>query len=348
MILRFTNNPIIKPADFKPVESGFKVVSACNCAATEYNHRIVLLIRVEEVPEEKKGYFSASIFNKRSGRYSVSYISNNDPELDTKTSWVIRYKNKPCFSGISRLYLAISEDGKNFKINKEPSLYPEKNYEEFGIQDPRITFIDDTYYITYVAVSSYGIVTCLAKTKDFIKFTKLGIIFGPDNKDVAIFPTKIKREYWCFHRPGSSIGKLSIWLAASDNIMNWGNHILLISPRKGMWDSERVGAGAPPIRTHKGWLEIYHGKDDNGIYSLGILLLDLKKPFKIIARSRTPILKPEMWYEQKGITPNVIFSTGIIQKCENKIIIYYGAADTVTCAAEIDTNEIINNITETT
>jgi predicted GH43/DUF377 family glycosyl hydrolase len=110
-----------------------------------------------------------------------------------------------------------------------------------------------------------------------------------------------------------------------------------------MWDSERIGAGASPVKTQRGWLEIYHGADKNNRYCLGALLLDLDDPSKVIARSEEPIMEPVMDYEKKGFFGNVIFTNGHIVNGDN-ITIYYGASDEVICKAEFSINNILDSL----
>jgi predicted GH43/DUF377 family glycosyl hydrolase len=243
--------------------------------------------------------------------------------------------------GISRIGLAESDDGINItKRYDEPVLFPENELEVLGVEDPRITKIDDNYYITYVAASlepscnkkspyeegaCWRTRTCLASTKDFKTFIKMGCIL-PDmnNKDVVLFPEKINGQYYMLHRIFPDI-----WLASSDDLMNWSNHrIVLKTGKNDAWDCNRIGAGAPPIKTKDGWLNIYHGVNDKMIYSLGIFLLDLENPDKVLYRSEEPILTPTEQYEINGWIPNVVFTCGVVPK-EDNYIIYYGGADQV-------------------
>ena len=137
------------------------------------------------------------------------------------------------------------------------------------------------------------------------------MIFPPHNKDCAIFSEQIGGRYYALHRPSSpTIGGNYIWLAESPDLVHWGNHRCLAHSRPGMWDSARVGAGAAPIRTPEGWLEIYHGADANNRYCLGALLLDLESPWKVLARSSEPIMEPLAEYERTGFFGNVVFTNG--------------------------------------
>ena len=240
--------------------------------------------------------------------------------------------------------LARSTNGINFDIEETPSIQPANKYETFGLEDPRITLIDDTYYISYVSVCPIGVTTSLISTRDFKSFYRHGVIFCPDNKDVVIFPETIEGKYYSLHRPVSNLFmKQHIWISESTDLICWGNHRNLMGPRCGYWDEVKLGAGAVPFRVEQGWLEIYHGVDLNNVYSLGALLLDSREPWKIIARSEKPILEPQADYECKGFFGNVVFSCGLL--CEdNKLKIYYGAADTSICYAELSLAETIQNL----
>jgi predicted GH43/DUF377 family glycosyl hydrolase len=189
-----------------------------------------------------------------------------------------------------------------------------------------------------------GISLCLASTTDFRTFKKHGVIFQPDNKDVAIFPEKISGKYYALHRPSSVYsGKSEIWIAESDNLKYWGMHRYLMGIREGGWDSGRIGGGAVPFLTAKGWIEIYHGADKNQRYCLGAVLLDKNEPWRIIARSRKPLMEPLDEYEKKGFFGDVVFSCGVIYK-DGIVGIYYGASDECMCYAECSIEYIYENL----
>ena len=162
-----------------------------------------------------------------------------------------------------------------------------------------VTQIKETYYLTYTMVSSNGVGVGLRTTKDWKNFEKTGLIFSPHNKDCAIFSEKINNNYLALHRPSSpELGGNYIWLSQSPDSIHWGNHKCIAKTRKGKFDSKRLGAGAAPIKTKYGWLEIYHGATEDNRYCLGLLLLDLKEPSKVIARSEEPIMEPLATYEK--------------------------------------------------
>jgi predicted GH43/DUF377 family glycosyl hydrolase len=240
-----------------------------------------------------------------------------------------------------------SRDGRSIDPANGAAFQPANEYEEFGVEDPRITRIGDVFYFTYVAVSRHGAATALASTKDFRTFERHGIIFCPENKDVVLFPEKIGGNYVALHRPNgaSQFTKPEMWLATSDNLARWGGHQHFLGG-SAAWDIGRIGAGTPPIRTPEGWLEIYHGnskqQEDKGVgaYSGGVLLLDLEKPQRILGAAGQ-IFVPETNYEREGFVPNVVFPTGIVQQGEN-VLVYYGAADTSTAVVEFSLPEMLS------
>lgn len=253
--------------------------------------------------------------------------------------------------GYSFFALARSHDGFHFTVEDEPILFPAKEgifskYEKFGIEDPRATFIDGTYYIMYTAFSSHGPRISLAKTDDFHTFERIALISEPGNKDGVLFPEKIGGLYVRLDRPiGHGIG--SIWISYSKDLKNWGRSKVLITPRQGHWDSHRIGASVPPIRTDYGWLEIYHGvkmTPSGPIYRAGILLLDIEDPTKVISRSDVPSLSPREEYERIGDVGNVVFPCGAIVEDDGEVKLYYGAADTSLCLATTKLENLIESV----
>ncbi len=348
MIKRFVHNPIISPQEVRPSAPDLEVMCAFNPGATERDGEILLLLRVAERPIPEPGWLSTAILDpEKPGGYSLLRVRRDDPELEFSDPRCLTYKNIPYLTSISHLRLARSAGGRDFTVDDTPALMPAGPFETYGIEDPRITFLDGAWYINYSAISLRGVATALARTTDFVRYERLGIIFPPDNKDVAIFPEKIGDRYYAFHRPSMRhLGVPSLWLASSDNLLDWGRHHFVIGPRPGMWDAERVGCGAAPIRTEAGWLQIYHGADHHTCYQSGALLLDLDEPWKVIARSREPLLRPETTYENEGLMPNVVFSNGLVECGDGTVVLYYGAADTVTCGAVMDVQQVLASLRE--
>jgi len=344
-IKRSEKNPIIKPGDIEPSDSRFKVVGVFNCGVIRFKDEVILLMRVAEAPVNNNPIkLSVSWLDINSGVFVIKEFNKNDPSINISDPRIIKTTKGNFLTSISHLRLARSKNGIDFKIDIKPAMLPENIYERFGIEDPRITWIADKYYITYSAVSDItGITTCLASTFDFINFTRHGVIFSPDNKDVVIFPEKISDRYYALNRPSASeFGLRGIWISESPDLVCWGDHNWLMGPREGYWDSERIGGGAVPFRTEEGWLEIYHGASRDSRYCLGVVLLDSEKPFKIRARSEKPVMEPRADYELNGFFSNVIFTCGALYE-EDRVKVYYGTADTCIAYAEIKLDDILNS-----
>ena len=251
--------------------------------------------------------------------------------------------------GTSVFALAKSKDGLRFKVEPEPIMTPAKDgifakYEGRGIEDPRITLIDGTYYVMYTAYSKYGARIALAKTENFYDYERIALVSEPGNKDGILFPEKINDEYVRFDRPiGNGIG--SMWISYSKNLLDWGKSEILMSPRPRFWDSFRIGASVPPIKTKHGWLEIYHGvrmSSSGPIYRIGTVMLDLDDPTKIINRCEESILSPREDYERIGDVGNVVFACGAILEDDGELKVYYGGADTYLCVATTNFEKLVD------
>nr|WP_315258586.1 glycoside hydrolase family 130 protein [uncultured Flavobacterium sp.] len=273
----------------------------------------------------------------------VIEISKDDPELDAKDARVIKYKGADYLTTLSHLRLVCSDDGRKFyQPNECPLLIGEGFLESFGIEDCRVSYIEGIYYLTYTAVSPNGVGVGLRTTSDWKNFQSHGMILPPHNKDCAIFEEKINGFFYALHRPSSvEIGGNFIWLTSSPDGIHWGNHQCILKTRENLWDSARIGAGASPIKTEKGWLSIYHGANQNHQYCLGAFLMDLENPSKVIARTEEAIMIPTEEYELSGFFGNVVFTNGHIVN-RDSVTIYYGASDEFVCAAEFSIREILS------
>ncbi|MGZ9583637.1 BtaManbiosPhlase [Paenibacillus marinisediminis] len=348
-IYRYEENPIITPADVKPHRDDFEVIGAFNAGVASYNGEVLLLLRVAERPISLDPMIvKAPVYNPKTNELDIIELRTDDERYDFSDPRVIRNVAKSAtfeyLTSISYIRIARSKDGHNFTIDEKPFIFPSNELETFGIEDPRVTQIDDTYYIYFSAVSPVGVGESMVSTKDFVNTTHHGMIFGPDNKDVLIFPEKANGKYYALHRPTmKSIGNPEIWIAESDNLLYWGNHKHVIGLREGMWDSGRMGGGAVPFKTEKGWLELYHGATLEHRYCMGAVLFDLNDPSKVIARSEHPVLEPEADYEKNGFFGDVVFSCGAL--VEGDIVkMYYGVADTSMACAELSVKEILDSL----
>ena len=261
------------------------------------------------------------------------------------------------FDKLSKLGYAFSRDG--YKIDKRiahPIYEPVDEIEkERGCEDPRLTRIGDRLYMTYAGCDGKKSYVCMASIKvdDFLKnewkWKRYGCILpelpvpDKDDKNACLFPEKIKGRYALIHRIPPDI-----WISYSEDLIHWDDHKIIARPREGLWDDGKIGAGGPPIKTDKGWLFIYHGvawrdgeKKYFGTYRLGMMLLDLKNPEKVLFRSKYPILEPEQEYEEQGYVANIVFTCGTIL-IDDELFCYYGGADTVICLATVKLNDLLS------
>lgn len=249
--------------------------------------------------------------------------------------------------GISRLGYARSSDG--FQIDERltnPVFEPNQEIEKNGCEDPRLTLIDNELFMTYTALTErdhwqlYQIALTSIKASDFLTKNwnwkeRVFPFRGIRNKDAVIFPRKINNKYVMLHRFDPDL-----CITYSDELKRWYDIRSLIGPRHNSWDAWKIGAAGTPIELNEGWLCIYHGVSYEKEYSLGVVMLDKDNPEKILSRSENPILKPTKDYELYGKVPNVVFSCGNVQ-VDDKVLIYYGGADSVLCVASYELNELI-------
>lgn len=352
-MIREPKNPIITPADVKPSQDYLKVDGVFNCGAVKHGDEYLLLCRVaESCAVQEEGYVCIPVYDEENDCLKIEKLSAEEiqEKYDMSDSRMICRKNVngikkiKFLTSISHLRLARSTDGVHFKVDEKPALSWCGRYERWGMEDPRITYLEeeDRYCITYTSVSEVGAMPALLLTKDFKEYERIGSIFPPENKDVVVFPRKIGGLYYAFHRPvPTEIGMPDIWVSASPNLVHWGEHRYVCGVTADGWENGRIGSGVPPIYTEKGWLHIYHGADADNRYCLGAMLTDLEQPGKIIAKSGEPILEPETDYEQQGFFGGVVFACGCVKQ-EETLIIYYGAADDKVARVEISMEEIWN------
>jgi predicted GH43/DUF377 family glycosyl hydrolase len=340
---RFPENPLLSPSDILPSHKDLQIACILNPGVFRFDGKIWMIIRVAERPEQNNDVISFPILTQTG--VEVVEISKNDPELDCTDARVINYKSVDYLTTLSHLRLVCSHDGVKFYEPEDYSLLIGQGVlESFGIEDCRVAYIEGVYCLTYTAVSPNGVGVGLRTTVDWKDFQSHGMILPPHNKDCAIFEEKINGLFYALHRPSSvAIGGNFIWIASSPDGIHWGDHQCILKTRKGFWDSARVGAGASPIKTAKGWLSIYHGANENHQYCLGAFLMDLENPSKVIARTEKPIMVPTEEYELSGFFGNVVFTNGHILNTDgDTVIIYYGASDEFVCGAEFSIKEIFS------
>jgi predicted GH43/DUF377 family glycosyl hydrolase len=295
-----------------------------------------------------KRYEGNPILTKNDVPYPVETVHNAGvTKYDGKYIMIFRSHLR---NGRSIIGIAESTDGYNFTVGPKPfmtqsteGLFAE--YEEYGVEDPRICNLDGEYLITYSAYSRHGVRIGIARTRDFISVERISLITQPDMRNVVIFPEKFEGRYARLDRPHSEINPWSIWISFSPDLIHWGDSRVLINPMKYHWDEMKIGPGATPIKTDEGWLNIYHGvfkTMDGAVYRLGVALHDLKDPSIILGISDEWILSPENSWELTGYVHNVVFTCGAVSEEDGTVKIYWGGADTVMCVG----SAIIKDLTD--
>jgi predicted GH43/DUF377 family glycosyl hydrolase len=342
---RFPHNPILTPNQVKPSRPDWKVECLLNPGVFRHQGRTGLLMRVAERPPEESGWVCTPILDPASeGGVRLFRCRTSDPKLKSTDPRIFQYEDACFLTTLSHLRLAWSDDGEHFVADDQPTLIGRGPYETFGVEDCRVTWLEDRFLLTYTAVSNLGAAVGMSSTTDWRHFEPPCVLFPPHNKDCAIFPRRVQGQYWALHRPsGVGLGGNNIWLAHSPDLQFWGGHRCIAVTRPGQWDSERIGAGAAPIETPKGWLSIYHGADFQSRYCLGLLLLDLENPTRVVARSEQPVMEPTTPYELQGFFGKVVFTNGHVVDGD-QVTVYYGAADSIVCGARFSISELLRSL----
>ena len=285
------------------------------------------IVTAAAVPRANSIHNSA-VVKRGEGDYAVVFLVD---ELDM------------CF----RLHVGFSRDGLAWTIDPTPvamlSADPDVVVTPWSY-DPRLTRIDDIYYLTWCNSTAHGPAIGLATTADFRTFEQWDDPLPPPNRNCVLFPRKIGGEYAILHRP-SDRGHTpfgDIYYATSPDLVHWGRHRFVFGPAEG-WQSLKVGPGPHPIETEDGWLLIYHGvwQSCNGyLYSVGGALLDLDRPWRVLHRTRDYLLAPTEWYERVGDVPNVCFPSAAVHEGET-LRLYYGCADTCVSVAEAPLADVV-------
>jgi predicted GH43/DUF377 family glycosyl hydrolase len=247
--------------------------------------------------------------------------------------------------GISHLTVARSANGvDDWKVDSEPLLAPDEATasEQWGFEDARVVWVDELkrWLITCTAYGPPGPSVFLATTEDFTTVERYGVVRQPEDKNAALLPHRIDGRWVLLHRPITHYGGRhgEIVLSRSDDLVSWSAPEQVLQPRAGAWwDSLRIGIGPPPLRTEHGWLLVYHGVKETvagGIYRVGLALLDLDEPTRVVRRLSTWVLSPLEPYERTGDVPNVVFPCGLLHDAaSDEVRLYYGAADSSICLA---------------
>lgn len=242
----------------------------------------------------------------------------------------------------NRIWIADSSDGYHFEPRPAPAELPHSNpefaeYTAGMYYDPRITEIDGVFYLMHAAHSGHGCRLSLLRTRDFDDFEWIGHVSETDNRNGVLFPEKIGGLYARLDRPNTGGNFGDIWVSYSPDLIFWGKSRCVLRNQRVRWAWAKIGPGAVPIRTPRGWLNVFHGVRtqcaQHYVYQLGVCLLDLEDPSRVVGFSEEAILEPEEPYELVGQTPSVVFTSGAVVEPDGEIKLYYGGADTVQCVA---------------
>jgi predicted GH43/DUF377 family glycosyl hydrolase len=255
--------------------------------------------------------------------------------------------------GISHLTVARSPNGvSGWSIDPAPLLAPNgAGSEQWGFEDPRVVWIDELgrWVITCTAYGPAGPAVFLATTEDFTTVERHGIVRHPEDKNAALLPHRIDGRWVLLHRPKTQFGggHGEILLSRSDDLVSWSAPEQVLRPREGAWwDSLRIGIGPPPLRTEHGWLLVYHGVKETvagDIYRVGLALLGLDEPTRVLRRLPTWVLAPLAPYERTGDVPNVVFPCGLLHDPgSDELRLYYGAADSSICLATARLHDVLD------
>jgi len=257
--------------------------------------------------------------------------------------------------GISHLTVARSANGLDgWSIEPEPLLAPnDETSEQWGFEDARVVWVDELgrWVITCTAYGPAGPAVFLATTEHFDTVERYGIVRQPEDKNAALLPLRVAGRWILLHRPKTEYGggRGEILLSRSDDLVSWSAPEQVLQPRAGAWwDSLRIGIGPPPLRTEHGWLLLYHGvKDTVGgdIYRVGLALLDLNEPTRVLRRLPNWIFAPLAPYERTGDVPNVVFPCGLVHdSASDEVRLYYGAADSSICVATARLHDLLEAV----
>ena len=303
MANRFIQNPILTTRDIEPSQLGFVVECVLNPGVFLFEGKTWLLLRVAERPIQTEGVISLPILLE-DGTMEILEFSKDDPNLDLSDARMVTYKGKTYLSTLSHLRLVCSDDGIHFH---EPTLMPTKIFgkgllETFGIEDCRVSFMDNIYNLTYTQVSENGVGVGLMQTRDWQHFDRIGMILPPHNKDCALFEEKIGGEYYCFHRPsGIALGGNFIWIASSPRLDSLGQTPLSYSnPRRNVGLCPRRCRSCAYQNGQRLVRNLSWRKRKQPLRARAQSCSTLMIPTKVLARSIEPLFEPTAPYELTG------------------------------------------------
>jgi predicted GH43/DUF377 family glycosyl hydrolase len=287
--------------------------------------------------------------------YAANAVMNAGAcRVDGSTVLLCRVEDR---RGISHLTVARSQNGfSNWVVDESPLLAsdPELPHEAWGLEDPRLTWLEDleSWVIIYTSFGPGGPGLSLATTKDFRTAQRLGMVRAPEDKNGGLLPRQVGGEYVLLHRPVTYLThRADIWLSRSKDLHSWSPPEPVLAARPGgWWDSARIGIGPPPIETREGWLLIYHGvrvTAAGALYRAGLALLDLEDPTRVRRRCAEWVLGPREDYELMGDVPGVVFPCGVIHRPDSdELRLYYGAADSCVALATASLTEVLSFVLE--
>jgi predicted GH43/DUF377 family glycosyl hydrolase len=286
--------------------------------------------------------------------YAVNAVFNPAAAVvDGETVLLARVEDR---RGISHLTVARSANGIDaWAVEHEPLLAPDDATasEQWGFEDPRVVWVDELerWVITCTVYGPAGPAVFLATTEDFRSVERYGVVRHPEDKNAALLPHRIDDRWVLLHRPKTQFGggHGEILLSRSTDLVSWSAPEQVLQPRAGAWwDSQRIGIGPPPLKTDQGWLLVYHGVKDTvagDMYRVGLALLDLDEPTRVLRRLPNWILAPLESYERTGDVPNVVFPCGLTHdEASDEIRLYYGAADSSICLATARLGELLEAV----
>lgn len=303
---------------------------------------MIRLKRLSETPilsPTRRRWESAAVFNPgaiyENGLFHLFYRGVNHPfNLTTEKP---RREEK----SVSAIGYAVSTDGVSFARFDKPVFTGVGRQEAWGVEDPRITRIEGTYYMVYTAFGGrnwYDYRPALCISRNLVHWEEHRVLLDEPSKDAALFPERIGGRYVLLHRR-----EPHIWIAFSWDLVNWTDHQIIMKTLPGGWESTKIGSAGPPHKTAAGWVLFYHGVDANRVYRLGVALLDRNDPTKVLARQTAPVLEPETAWERHGLVPEVVFSCGSVEK-DGAYFVYYGGGDSCIGVAAVDKHALLADL----
>lgn len=274
-------------------------------------------------------------------------------EVGGETVLLVRVEAR---TGISHLTVARSANGVDrWRVGLEPLLAPAAGNEgeQWGFEDARVVWVEELgqHVISCTAYGPDGPAVFLATSKDFQEVERIGIVVSPEDKNAALLPQRVDGKWILFHRPtsGFASSRPGISLSRSADLRSWSPPEVVMQPREGAWwDSLRIGIGPPLLKTEHGWLLIYHGVKETvtgAIYRVGLALLDLEEPTRVLRRTTDWVLAPREPYERQGDVPNALFPCGLVHDRETgELRLYYGASDSSVCLATAKLDDVLDMV----